>query len=77
VDVLYQDAMVDLPLALAEGDEVRFRCAGAYVSTYSTVGFNGFAPLGSVVHTSTPRSSAADALRAGGADFRGDPGNAS
>jgi ornithine decarboxylase len=49
-DVLYQNTMVDLPLALAEGDQVRFHCAGVYVSTYSTVGFNGFAPLTSVVH---------------------------
>jgi ornithine decarboxylase len=48
-DVLYQDTMVELPLALAEGDQVRFQCAGVYVSTYSTVGFNGFAPLPSVV----------------------------
>ena len=37
--------MVELPLALAEGDQVRFHCAGAYTATYSTVGFNGFAPL--------------------------------
>jgi ornithine decarboxylase len=49
-DVLYQDTMVELPLALSEGDQVRFQCAGVYVSTYSTVGFNGFAPLTSVVH---------------------------
>jgi len=49
-DVLYQDTMVELPLALSEGDQVRFQCAGVYVSTYSTVGFNGFAPLASVVH---------------------------
>jgi len=49
VDVLYEDAMVELPLALAEGDQVRFHGAGAYVTTYSTVGFNGFAPLGTVV----------------------------
>ena len=48
-DVLYQDAMVELPLALAEGDQVRFHCAGVYTATYSTVGFNGFAPLSSVV----------------------------
>jgi ornithine decarboxylase len=49
VDVLYQDTMVELPLAMAEGDQVRFHCAGAYTATYSTVGFNGFAPLTSVV----------------------------
>ncbi len=48
-DVLYEDVMVELPLALAEGDQVRFHCAGVYTATYSTVGFNGFAPLTSVV----------------------------
>ena len=47
-DVLYE--AVELPLSLAEGDQVRFHCAGVYTSTYSSVGFNGFAPLASVVH---------------------------
>jgi ornithine decarboxylase len=50
-DVLHQETMVELPLALAEGDQVRFHCAGVYVSTYSTVGFNGFAPLISVLRS--------------------------
>ena len=45
LDVLYQDQMVQLPLALAEGDEVRLLASGAYTSCYSTVGFNGFGPL--------------------------------
>lgn len=44
-DVLYQDRMVELPVTLAEGDEVRLLSSGAYTSCYSTVGFNGFAPL--------------------------------
>ena len=48
-DVLYERTMVELPLALAEGDRVRFHCAGVYTATYSTVGFNGFAPLATVV----------------------------
>lgn len=48
-DVLYEQTMVELPLALAEGDLVRFGCAGVYVASYSTVGFNGFAPLSTVV----------------------------
>ncbi len=48
-DVLYEHAMVQLPLALDEGDQVRFHCAGVYTSTYSTVGFNGFAPLTTLV----------------------------
>jgi ornithine decarboxylase len=43
VDVLYEE--VPLPLDLAEGDTVRLLSTGAYTSSYSTVGFNGFAPL--------------------------------
>ncbi len=48
-DVLYQDQMVQLPLTLAEGDEVRLQAAGAYTSCYSSVGFNGFPPLPTVI----------------------------
>ncbi len=48
-DVLYQVDPVHLPLDLAEGDVVRLRSAGAYTSCYSTVGFNGFDPLPTVV----------------------------
>jgi len=44
-DVLYEKAPVQLPLALAEGDVVRLLGAGASTASYSTVGFNGFAPL--------------------------------
>lgn len=44
-DVLYEKNPVMLPLALAEGDIVRFSSAGAYTTCYSTVGFNGFPPL--------------------------------
>jgi ornithine decarboxylase len=44
-DVLYETTPVWLPLSLAEGDELRIHAAGAYSSCYSTVGFNGFAPL--------------------------------
>ncbi len=44
-DVLYQRHRYLLPLALRPGDRLRFHSAGAYTATYSTVGFNGFAPL--------------------------------
>ncbi len=44
-DVLYERRPVELPLDLREGDEVRLLSAGAYTSCYSTVGFNGFPPL--------------------------------
>ena len=48
-DVLYETTPVWLPLSLAEGDELRIHAAGAYSSCYSTVGFNGFAPLLTIV----------------------------
>lgn len=49
VDVLYERTPVLLPLSLREGDRVVFGSAGAYTSSYSTVGFNGFAPLRTVL----------------------------
>ncbi|HRA44987.1 MAG TPA: type III PLP-dependent enzyme [Phycicoccus sp.] len=48
-DVLYEKVPAQLPIDLAEGDEVRFLSAGAYTSCYSTVGFNGFEPLPTVL----------------------------
>ena len=48
-DVLYETTPVSLPLTLAEGDELRIYAAGAYSTCYSTVGFNGFAPLPTVI----------------------------
>ncbi len=45
-DVLYEKSAYELPLALAEGDLVDVLSAGAYTTTYSSVGFNGFPPLG-------------------------------
>lgn len=44
-DTLYEKTSYTLPLALRDGDRVRFHSAGAYVTTYATVGFNGFRPL--------------------------------
>ena len=48
-DVLYETTPVHPPLALAEGDEVRIDARGAYSTCYSTVGFNGFAPLPTII----------------------------
>ncbi len=45
VDVLYQQTRYELPLDLQIGDKVEFMATGAYTSTYSSVGFNGFPPL--------------------------------
>ena len=44
-DVLYEKNAYHLPLALAEGDMVDILSAGAYTTTYSSTGFNGFPPL--------------------------------
>jgi ornithine decarboxylase len=44
-DVLYEQRIVQLPIHLTEGDEVRMLSAGAYTSASSTVGFDGFEPL--------------------------------
>jgi ornithine decarboxylase len=48
-DVLYEKRMVDLPLGLRSGDRILIRNCGAYTSSYSSVGFNGFPPLDVVV----------------------------
>jgi ornithine decarboxylase len=44
-DVLYQHTRYELPLTLRGGDFVDLLSAGAYTASYSSVGFNGFAPL--------------------------------
>ncbi len=48
-DVLYEKTPYDLPLSLSIGDELLIEGTGAYTSMYSSVGFNGFAPLRSFV----------------------------
>ena len=45
VDILYEKYKYQFPLSLQVGDRVRIHAAGAYTSSYSSVGFNGFAPL--------------------------------
>ncbi|MEO0823871.1 MAG: type III PLP-dependent enzyme, partial [Pseudomonadota bacterium] len=47
-DVLYEKRPVMMPLALAAGDRVWIHAAGAYTSSYASVGFNGFPPLDTV-----------------------------
>lgn len=44
-DILYEDAGYKLPLDLEVGNQVLLLNAGAYTTTYSSVGFNGFPPL--------------------------------
>lgn len=44
-DILYERANYRLPLALRSGDRVQLLATGAYVTTYASQSFNGFAPL--------------------------------
>jgi len=45
VDVLYEKNPYPLPVSLTIGDKVLIEAAGAYTTTYSSVGFNGYPPL--------------------------------
>ncbi len=45
VDMLYEAAGYELPLDLRIGDKIEILSAGAYTTTYASVGFNGFPPL--------------------------------
>ena len=44
-DTLYEKSNYRLPLALRSGDRVNLLATGAYVTTYASQSFNGFAPL--------------------------------
>lgn len=44
-DIMYEKSNYRLPLALTSGDRVELLSAGAYVTTYASTKFNGFAPL--------------------------------
>ena len=44
-DILYEKANYRLPVALTSGDRVELLSTGAYVTTYASQRFNGFAPL--------------------------------
>nr|WP_294549142.1 type III PLP-dependent enzyme [uncultured Rhodopila sp.] len=44
-DILYERSNYRLPLALTCGDRVELLSTGAYVTTYASTKFNGFAPL--------------------------------
>jgi ornithine decarboxylase len=44
-DIVYERSNYRLPLALASGDRVELLSTGAYVTTYASQRFNGFAPL--------------------------------
>lgn len=44
-DILYEKFKYQMPLSLQVGDKLRIHATGAYTASYSSVGFNGFAPL--------------------------------
>lgn len=44
-DILYEDFKYHLPDSLKEGERVNIFSTGAYTTSYSSVGFNGFPPL--------------------------------
>ena len=44
-DTLYEKSNYRLPLALDAGDRIELLATGAYVTTYASPRFNGFAPL--------------------------------
>ena len=44
-DILYERSNYRLPLALRSGERVELLSPGAYVTTYASQRFNGFAPL--------------------------------
>jgi ornithine decarboxylase len=44
-DILYEKSNYRLPLTLRSGDRVELLSTGAYVTTYASQRFNGFAPL--------------------------------
>ncbi|MBC9208474.1 type III PLP-dependent enzyme [Roseomonas aerophila] len=44
-DTLYEKSNYRLPLALDAGDRIELLATGAYVTTYASQAFNGFAPL--------------------------------
>ncbi len=43
--MLYEKQPYPLPVSLEIGDKVLIEGTGAYTATYSSVAFNGFAPL--------------------------------
>ena len=44
-DIMYKKDHFLLPCDLQSGDIVRIKNTGAYTSSYSSIGFNGFVPL--------------------------------
>ncbi|MDR3517118.1 MAG: type III PLP-dependent enzyme [Azospirillaceae bacterium] len=45
-DIMYERTVYELPDDLVIGDRLRIEATGAYTTTYASVAFNGFEPLG-------------------------------
>ena len=72
-DILYEKTEYQLPLDLKVGDKVQILSTGAYTSMYSSVGFNGFAPLKTYCIKSEGKPQGAAARRARKATSAGSP----
>jgi len=48
-DILYQNYKYELPNNLQSGDKLFFLSTGAYTTSYSSIEFNGFPPLQSII----------------------------
>jgi ornithine decarboxylase len=72
-DILYEKTEYQLPLDLKVGDKVQILSTGAYTSMYSSVGFNGFAPLKTYCVRSEGKPQGAAARRARKATSAGSP----
>ena len=72
-DILYERTEYNLPLDLKIGDKVEILSTGAYTSMYSSVGFNGFAPLKTYCIKSESRPAAAAGRRVRRAASAGAP----
>lgn len=49
LDILYENTKYAFPASLDEGDRLYFFTTGAYTQSYSSVSFNGFPPLKTVI----------------------------
>lgn len=47
-DILYEKTNYELPVDLKIGDKIEILATGAYTTSYSSVNFNGFAPLNTI-----------------------------
>ncbi len=49
IDIMYENTRYELPLSLEIGDQIYWFSTGAYTASYSSIEFNGFPPLRTLV----------------------------